>query len=203
MCRRVRLVPAGAHPPRHRSQWSRPGTVDVVGRIRVQIPQLVRQPRIGDGPGQELLSSHKPGASVERSQGADRSARDGDAKRLPTLDSSEDVADIVAQFTQGQVRDDQPPDQMVNPPSTDSTAPVVYDDSSEAKKAMDAAISAGVAKPKGDMILVSSLKSAPSGSPNEPIIGVSTPPGATTFTRTPLPRYSAASALENISTPAL
>ena len=95
------------------------------------------------------------------------------------------------------------PGQTVSPPSTDSTAPVVYDDSSEARKAMEAAISAGVENPMGVMILVSCFGSAPSGSPNVPSSGVSVPPGATTLARTPLPMYSAANALVNIKRPPL
>jgi len=68
---------------------------------------------------------------------------------------------------------------------------------------MDAAISAGVEKPIGLMILVSCFGSAPSGRSNEPSNGVSVPPGATTLARTPRSRYSAASALVNISSPPL
>src|ERR1700689_3704715 len=70
-------------------------------------------------------------------------------------------------------------------------------------KDTEAAKLAGVEKHIGVMLLPGSLKAGPSGSSKVPISGVSTPPGATTFTRTPRDRYSAARAFENIRSPAL
>src|SRR5579871_1766188 len=65
------------------------------------------------------------------------------------------------------------------------------------------AISSGVEFPSGDITLRMCFQSTPSGnSMNADCNGVSMPPGATQFTRTPLRRYSSARHFERCTTPA-
>src|SRR3954451_20463851 len=86
------------------------------------------------------------------------------------------------------------------PPSTGSTAPVTYDASSVARKAMTAATSSGVAvRPRGTAARISSLRA----SLRSAVMSVSTKPGATTLLVMPRLPSSRASEREKPTRPAL
>jgi hypothetical protein len=75
------------------------------------------------------------------------------------------------------------------------------DASSDATKAMAAAIPSGVPNGPSGITRPSREGSAPSGSRNAPVIGVSIAPGLMLLTRTPAAAYSTASDRARASTP--
>ena len=83
------------------------------------------------------------------------------------------------------------------------SAPFMCDASSEAMKAMAAAMPSGVPKAPSGMTRWISLASAPSGTWNADVMGVSMAPGLTLLQRTPALAYSTASSRVMASTPPL
>ena len=83
------------------------------------------------------------------------------------------------------------------------SAPFMCEASSEATKAMAAAMPSGVPKPPSGVTRLSSLMSAPSGRWKAPVMGVSMAPGLMLLARRPALAYSTARARVRARTPPL